>query len=234
MVVSGRSATLPWAAERPDLEEFFGQHRPAWMARGLCRGQLTDLFFPTQGGDLETPKGICARCPVQAECLAYTLANPEPLWDLGRDLRQAAGAAEAAECVTGPCQHFVNGCAQLTPIRGHMRLQIALPGYAGLPGETKRDYLRPHERNRPLKLARLPIPPLRRGCRTEAQRASKAPRTVPQTHSPAASRPRRQALGPLFEPRRPGQSSGLPSLRHSRVGPPNSGSRSRSQCQIAV
>lgn len=76
MVILDRSATLPWATEHPDLEEFFGQHRPAWMAQGLCRGQLTDLWFPGLGGDLETPKAVCERCPVLVECLSYALANP--------------------------------------------------------------------------------------------------------------------------------------------------------------
>ena len=76
MALLERSASLPWALEHPDLEEFFSQWRPAWMARGLCRGQVTDLWFPSQGGDLETPKAICELCPVLAECRAYALARP--------------------------------------------------------------------------------------------------------------------------------------------------------------
>jgi WhiB family redox-sensing transcriptional regulator len=77
MALLERSASLPWATERPDLEEFYGQHRPAWMAQGRCRGQSTELFFPGQGGDIETPKSLCALCPVQADCLAYALERPE-------------------------------------------------------------------------------------------------------------------------------------------------------------
>jgi adenine-specific DNA glycosylase len=47
------------------------------MARGLCRCQSTDIWFPGQGGDIETPKAICGQCPVQAECRAYALGQPE-------------------------------------------------------------------------------------------------------------------------------------------------------------
>ncbi|MGO9879085.1 MAG: WhiB family transcriptional regulator [Acidimicrobiales bacterium] len=47
------------------------------MARALCRGQSTDLWFPGQGGDIETPKSLCGLCPVRAECLAYALDRPE-------------------------------------------------------------------------------------------------------------------------------------------------------------
>ena len=77
MAVLDRSAALPWATERTDVEEFFGQRRPAWMAQGRCHGQATDLWFPSQGGDLETPKAVCEQCRVRADCRAYALARPE-------------------------------------------------------------------------------------------------------------------------------------------------------------
>jgi WhiB family redox-sensing transcriptional regulator len=76
MAVLERSAALPWATERPDLEEFFSQWRPAWMAQGRCHGQATATWFPAMGGDLETPKAICELCPVLAECRAYALERP--------------------------------------------------------------------------------------------------------------------------------------------------------------
>jgi WhiB family redox-sensing transcriptional regulator len=77
MVILEHSASLPWAAERPDVDEFYGEHRPEWMARALCRGQATNIWFPGQGGDLETPKAACEQCPVLVECLAYALERPE-------------------------------------------------------------------------------------------------------------------------------------------------------------
>jgi WhiB family redox-sensing transcriptional regulator len=75
MVVLDRSATLPWAAERPDPDELF--HRPPWMADAACRGQLTDLWFPSKGQEQEPAKTLCAVCPVRTDCLDYALASPE-------------------------------------------------------------------------------------------------------------------------------------------------------------
>ena len=91
MVVLDRFAALPWAVERPDLEEFLGQLRPAWMAQGTCREVPTAVFFPGQGDDLETPKAVCEQCPVLVECLAYTLARPElrGIWGAMSDRQRA-------------------------------------------------------------------------------------------------------------------------------------------------
>lgn len=51
---------------------------PAWMREALC-AQLGDpeLFFPTKGGSTSEAKGVCRRCPVQAECLEFALDNNE-------------------------------------------------------------------------------------------------------------------------------------------------------------
>lgn len=58
-----------------------GFERPAWQQRAACRGMMLDPhapnFFPAQGGDTETPKKVCAGCPVQAECGDY--ANQWPM-----------------------------------------------------------------------------------------------------------------------------------------------------------
>lgn len=50
-----------------------------WMADGLCRQVDMDMFFPEQGGSTRDAKRVCLACPVQAECLAYALANPDLL-----------------------------------------------------------------------------------------------------------------------------------------------------------
>jgi hypothetical protein len=50
--------------------------RPEWHARAACHG-LTDLFFPTRGEATDLPRSICESCPVQPECLEFSLANKE-------------------------------------------------------------------------------------------------------------------------------------------------------------
>jgi hypothetical protein len=74
MVVLDRSATLPWATERPDVEFF---HRPPWMASAVCRGQVTDIWFPSKGQEQEPAKALCEVCPVRQPCLDYALASPD-------------------------------------------------------------------------------------------------------------------------------------------------------------
>lgn len=51
--------------------------RPEWQEDANCRGVDPDLFFPTSGEMSGEVKQICDRCDVQAECLAYCLANGE-------------------------------------------------------------------------------------------------------------------------------------------------------------
>lgn len=57
---------------------------PAWADRGACVPQTAALFFAPDGE--RTPArevrerlaiGICARCEVRAECLAFAVANGE-------------------------------------------------------------------------------------------------------------------------------------------------------------
>jgi hypothetical protein len=44
-----------------------------WMRNGACRGSNTNLFFPEQGGDVRSPKAVCADCPVKIECAEYAI-----------------------------------------------------------------------------------------------------------------------------------------------------------------
>jgi len=46
----------------------------SWYESAACQGMDTALFFPSTG-HLVPPevKAACARCPVQAECLAYAI-----------------------------------------------------------------------------------------------------------------------------------------------------------------
>jgi len=53
---------------------------PSWMARGACRGEDPELFFPIAATapalqQVRMAKAVCARCPVQANCLSYALVT---------------------------------------------------------------------------------------------------------------------------------------------------------------
>ena len=49
-----------------------------WMTDAACRGADPRLFFPTQRGDqMLAGRAICARCPVQVQCLEWALATGE-------------------------------------------------------------------------------------------------------------------------------------------------------------
>ncbi|WP_257477216.1 WhiB family transcriptional regulator [Acidipropionibacterium jensenii] len=49
----------------------------SWQARALCAQTDPEAFFPEKGGSTREAKRICEHCEVQAECLAYALANDE-------------------------------------------------------------------------------------------------------------------------------------------------------------
>ena len=46
-----------------------------WMSRGMCRFELGEVFFPTDGVGVEIAKRICATCPVKGPCLEYALEH---------------------------------------------------------------------------------------------------------------------------------------------------------------
>jgi WhiB family redox-sensing transcriptional regulator len=52
----------------------------SWRGRAACArpGVNLDVFFPDPGqrGKVAAAKRICARCPVQAPCLAEAMATP--------------------------------------------------------------------------------------------------------------------------------------------------------------
>lgn len=41
----------------------------SWRARALCAEVGGDVFFPEKGEPAGDAKAVCARCPVQGECL---------------------------------------------------------------------------------------------------------------------------------------------------------------------
>lgn len=50
--------------------------RPEWFDDALCRQVDPELFFPPKGGSAAPARAVCARCPVQAECLMFALQFP--------------------------------------------------------------------------------------------------------------------------------------------------------------
>jgi WhiB family redox-sensing transcriptional regulator len=50
----------------------------SWTRSAACAGTDPELFFPASSRQPATEaKRICAACPVQTECLQYSLANEE-------------------------------------------------------------------------------------------------------------------------------------------------------------
>jgi len=46
-----------------------------WFADAACRGEPTDVFFPTSDAQAQAAKQICAACPVREECLEFALES---------------------------------------------------------------------------------------------------------------------------------------------------------------
>ena len=71
--------------------------RLAWMDRSACRGTDPEAFFPEAGHPPNLVKRICATCPVQPECLQYSIEEDmEGMWGgIGNtqraELRRKAG-----------------------------------------------------------------------------------------------------------------------------------------------
>jgi WhiB family transcriptional regulator, redox-sensing transcriptional regulator len=45
--------------------------------RGQCTQTDPEIFFPPKGDRGKEARGICARCPVRVQCLAYAVAADE-------------------------------------------------------------------------------------------------------------------------------------------------------------
>jgi WhiB family redox-sensing transcriptional regulator len=65
------ATALMFPGDLPDIELLLT--RPAWMARGACRGAGSEIFFPERGESLEPARAYCDRCPVREECASYAL-----------------------------------------------------------------------------------------------------------------------------------------------------------------
>jgi len=61
-----------------------------WQDQAACRGRDVVLFFGPDGERQpereireRKAKGVCAACPVRAECLTYAVSRPEKYWTWG-------------------------------------------------------------------------------------------------------------------------------------------------------
>lgn len=59
----------------PDDFESVTPNRPAWMRRAACAGVNVEVFFPEARASGSQARRLCESCPVQAECLAFALAD---------------------------------------------------------------------------------------------------------------------------------------------------------------
>lgn len=58
--------------------------RPPWMLHAACRGLDPNLFHPRRGErGADQARAVCARCPVQPDCLNHALDNGETLGTWG-------------------------------------------------------------------------------------------------------------------------------------------------------
>lgn len=46
-----------------------------WRAKGLCYKTYDERFFPQRGETSRYAKGLCAHCPVKAECLDVAISR---------------------------------------------------------------------------------------------------------------------------------------------------------------
>lgn len=52
-----------------------GRRSADWMVDAACRDMDPAVFFPEDGGGVESAQLICARCPVSRQCLDYALEH---------------------------------------------------------------------------------------------------------------------------------------------------------------
>jgi WhiB family redox-sensing transcriptional regulator len=77
-VVKARLSTLEIASVAIAAHSRMADHSDdSWQAQALCARVDYELFFPEKGGSARDAKKVCARCPVQEQCLNAALSNGE-------------------------------------------------------------------------------------------------------------------------------------------------------------
>lgn len=46
-----------------------------WKDKAECLDADPDIFFPPEGVNIREARAVCARCPVQEECLEYAIKH---------------------------------------------------------------------------------------------------------------------------------------------------------------
>lgn len=77
MTIQHRTETVPQAAGNGPPLDLSWLTSPEWMHDALCAQTDPEIFFPDKGGSTREAKGVCARCPVAAECLDYALSDEQ-------------------------------------------------------------------------------------------------------------------------------------------------------------
>ncbi len=49
----------------------------AWVHRSACKGLDPIIFYPASDEEADEAKEVCARCPVQDDCLEHAISNRE-------------------------------------------------------------------------------------------------------------------------------------------------------------
>jgi len=75
---SGHTPDSPQLLSPQMLAETRADTRRAWAAGALCASIDPELFFPPGDNPATEARQICAGCPVQCECLAYSVIADEP------------------------------------------------------------------------------------------------------------------------------------------------------------
>jgi WhiB family redox-sensing transcriptional regulator len=80
--VTTHAAAAPDGAAAPRPVPAVNYDRASWRESAACSDADTEIFFPVGSGRLaaaetQQAKQICARCPVQQECLMYALASSQ-------------------------------------------------------------------------------------------------------------------------------------------------------------
>ena len=80
---------------------FVGQ---SWAADALCAQTDPEVFHPDKGGSTRDAKKVCAKCPVQTECLDWALTTNEHfgVWG-GLSERERRKITHHVPCTTPGC-----------------------------------------------------------------------------------------------------------------------------------
>ena len=80
-----------------------------WRIHAACKGEPTRLWFPERGEPTARAKRICATCPVQQECLEYSLNIPNLVGIWGGKSGSERRELRAIKAFNKPIKHGTAG-----------------------------------------------------------------------------------------------------------------------------